>query len=102
MKIVSRRFVLVSCVLLPAIPLAMSMPQPDKKKRVDILKVLAQNVWTWRIFNGFSLQRLAELCSFTVARVDEIEDAKHNITLGDLEKMADNLNCTLVDLVRSE
>jgi hypothetical protein len=39
--IVSRRFVLVSCVLLPALPLAVSIGKPDKKKRVDILKVLA-------------------------------------------------------------
>jgi DNA-binding Xre family transcriptional regulator len=90
----------VLCVLLPALPLAVSIGKPDEKKRIDILKVLAQNVWTWRIFNGFNLQRLAALCGFTVERVDEIEDAKHNITLGDLETMADQLNCRVYDLVR--
>lgn len=97
--IVSRRFLLASCLLAPVIPLALSY-KPDPKKRENILKRLAINTWTWRIFRGMSLESVAARCGYEKELQREIEKGKHNITLARLEHLANGLETSAYHLLR--
>ncbi|MBS0422614.1 MAG: helix-turn-helix transcriptional regulator [Proteobacteria bacterium] len=96
---VSRRFVLMSGVLAPVLPLGFS-DQPDRVPREDILKRLAQNVWTSRVFRGISVEVVAARCGYTNEVQREIEKGKHEITLGQLERLANGLNTSAYHLLR--
>jgi DNA-binding Xre family transcriptional regulator len=98
-KNVSRRFVLLSCLALPALP-AVIGTAAEKGRRVGILKVLARNVWTWRILRGHNQEQLARRCGFTNECMSQIERASYPVTLANLSELADQLECTACDLVK--
>src|SRR4051812_14834409 len=89
---VSRRFLLVSFALAPAIPIVLSH-KPERKRREDILKQLAITTWTWRMFRGLTQENLAARCGYARELQKEVEKGKHNITLYNLERLADGLDC---------
>lgn len=99
MKSVSRRFVLLSCSALPALPAVNATAKADEGHRLDLLKVLARNVWTWRVLRGYTQDQLARKCGYTHERMSQIEQASLPATVGDLFKLAEHLQCAASELL---
>jgi len=62
-------------------------------------KSIGQRIKTFRLQNGFSQEKLAELADLTPAHVSHIETANTKISLPSLLKIANALGVSLDDLV---
>ena len=64
-----------------------------------ILNKLAENIRKRREASGMSQEALAGLCSLHRTYIGSIERSERNITIGTLLKIADALDCDIVDLL---
>jgi ribosome-binding protein aMBF1 (putative translation factor) len=65
----------------------------------DILFVLGENVRTERIRQGLSQEELADKAGFHRTYIGMIERAERNITLRNLERLAEALDLSITDVI---
>ncbi|TAE25006.1 MAG: XRE family transcriptional regulator [Candidatus Kapaibacterium sp.] len=65
----------------------------------DILTILGENVRTERIRQGLSQEELADKAGFHRTYIGMIERAERNITLRNLERLAEALNVSITDVI---
>jgi transcriptional regulator with XRE-family HTH domain len=63
---------------------------------------LADNLKRLRTYRGFTQHDLAERCGFHKNYVGNVEQATVNITLANLEALANGLNCGEDELLRRQ
>jgi transcriptional regulator with XRE-family HTH domain len=76
------------------------MGNKHRKASPEILSRLASNLKRIRESRGYTQQELARLCSFAPSYIGDIEQATVNITLANLEALANGLRCSVPDLLR--
>jgi DNA-binding Xre family transcriptional regulator len=87
--------------ILPA-PLQQTSDMGNKRKASpEILRVLATNLKRLRDARGYTQQELAQRCGFPNSYIGDVEQETVNITLANLEALANGLECDVVDLVRT-
>lgn len=59
---------------------------------MDIIKVFGTNVRSYRTKNGFSQEKLAELCGLHRTYISDIECFRRSISLDNIQKIANALN----------
>jgi DNA-binding Xre family transcriptional regulator len=110
-----RRHLLLEAVFSPLLVLSStfdntqgaSLPEdrlPTRRRRQgaalpEILGRLAANTKRIRRARGYSRTEVAGRCGFAPSFLTDIEWACVNITLANLEKLADGLGCTVADLL---
>ncbi|MBE7413672.1 MAG: helix-turn-helix transcriptional regulator [Leptospiraceae bacterium] len=65
----------------------------------SVLKKIGQNIRTCRINKGLSQERLAEICGLHRTYVGSVERGERNISILNLERIANALNTTIKDLL---
>jgi len=65
----------------------------------DTMQIIAKNIVRIRKKKKLSQEQLAFEAKINRTYMGYIENAKYNITIGMLEKVAKALNCSLVDLI---
>jgi transcriptional regulator with XRE-family HTH domain len=65
----------------------------------DILTILGENVRTERVRQGLSQEELADKAGFHRTYIGMIERAERNITLRNLERLAEALEVSIADLI---
>ncbi len=63
-------------------------------------RLLAQNVRVLRLTRGWSQEALAEAAELDRSYVGDIEQARRNVSLDSLERLAGAFDLTLLDLLR--
>lgn len=71
-----------------------------RKASSEILWVLATNLKKLRVARGYTQQELARRCGFPNSYIGDIEQETVNITLANLEALANGLECSAEDLLR--
>lgn len=72
----------------------------NRKPSEEILKSLSLNLRKLRKGRGLTQARLAQRCGFHKNYVSNVEQGTVNITLANLEALADGLDCWEEDLLR--
>jgi transcriptional regulator with XRE-family HTH domain len=70
-----------------------------RKPSAEILWRLASNCKRLRIARGYTQHELARLCRFAASYIGDVEQETVNITLANLEALADGLGCSEIDLL---
>jgi transcriptional regulator with XRE-family HTH domain len=70
-----------------------------RKASPEIRRRLASNCLRLRKANGYTQHQLARLCGFPNSYISEIECETVNITLANVEALADGLDCSLHGLL---
>jgi transcriptional regulator with XRE-family HTH domain len=65
----------------------------------DILTILGENVRTERVRQGLSQEELADKAGFHRTYIGMIERAERNITLRNLERLAEALDISITDVI---
>jgi transcriptional regulator with XRE-family HTH domain len=65
----------------------------------DILTILGENVRTERVRQGLSQEELADKASFHRTYIGMIERAERNITLRNLERLAEALDVSITYII---
>jgi transcriptional regulator with XRE-family HTH domain len=71
-----------------------------RKASSEILWILATNLKRLRDARGYTQQELARRCEFPKSYIGDIEQETVNITLANLEALANGLGCLPEDLLR--
>lgn len=69
---------------------------------MDILKVFGSNVKKYRQKRGISQEKLAELCELHRTYISDIECFRRNISLNNIQKVADALKIEPYKLFQEE
>lgn len=72
----------------------------SNKKMTDIKKIFGKNVRTYRETRGFSQEKLAHLCGLHRTYIGSIERGERNISLGNIQKIANALQVKIIDLFK--
>lgn len=70
-----------------------------KRTKISVLEIVAKNIRTTRIGKGMTQQQLAKLTGFRVQVISRIETFPQNLSLMNLEKLADALGCSIHELI---
>lgn len=70
------------------------------KKMADIKKIFGKNVRTYRETKGLSQEKLAHLCGLHRTYIGSIERGERNISLGNIQKIANALQVEIIDLFK--
>lgn len=65
----------------------------------SVLKKIGKNIHSCRVEKGFSQERLAELCGLHRTYVGSVERGERNISILNLERIANALHTTIKDLL---
>ncbi len=65
----------------------------------SVLKKIGQNMRAYRIKKGLSQERLADICGLHRTYVGSVERGERNISILNLERIANALNITIKDLL---
>jgi transcriptional regulator with XRE-family HTH domain len=65
----------------------------------SVLKKIGQNMRSCRIKKGLSQERLADICGLHRTYVGSVERGERNISILNLERIANALNITIKDLL---
>ncbi len=76
------------------------MKRKHRKPTPEILWRLLTNLKRLRAARGYTQRALADICGFSKSYISNVEQGTVNITLANLETIADGLNCTAEDLLR--
>jgi len=76
------------------------MGTKNRKASPDILWRLATNLKRLRESRGYTQHELAQRCGFPNSYISDIEQETVNITLANLEALANGLECAAEDLLR--
>ena len=66
----------------------------------DIKKIFGKNVRTYRETRGLSQEKLAYLCGLHRTYIGSIERGERNISLGNIQKIANALQVKIIDLFK--
>lgn len=66
------------------------------------LKIFAQNIINRRKMLNISQERLAELCNLHRTYIGQVERCEKNISMDSMEKIAEALGLTVLDLLTPE
>ena len=69
------------------------VPLTHRKPSRGILCRLADNLKRYRLLRGYTQEELAARCSFKRSYVSNVEQARLNISLANLEALAGGLQC---------
>lgn len=75
------------------------MSNKNRKASPELLWTLATNLKRLRKARGLTQEALARRCGYQRTYVSNVEQAILNITLANLEALADGLDCSEVDLL---
>ena len=76
------------------------MGNKHRKASPEILSRLAANLKKLREARGYTQQELARVCGFSASYIGDVEQETVNITLANLEALANGLECEVLDLIR--
>lgn len=76
------------------------MGHQNRKASPEILWRLSTNLRRLRKARGYTQQALARLCGFSKTYISNVEQGTMNITLANLEAIANGLDCAAEDLLR--
>ncbi len=76
------------------------MGNKNRKASQEVLSRLATNLKRLREARGLTQHELARRCGLGPGYIGDVEREAVNITIANLEALADGLECSLVDLVR--
>lgn len=73
----------------------------SKKTRcgLQLRELLAKNVRSLRLQNGFSQEKLAEICGFHRTYIGSVERAERNVTLSTLDALAKGFGIPVIVLL---
>ena len=69
---------------------------------MDIIKVFGSNVRKYRIQNGFSQEKFAEICGLHRTYISDIECFQRNVSLENVQRIADALGIESYKLLQEE
>jgi transcriptional regulator with XRE-family HTH domain len=81
---------------------AAAPPATNRKPSFDVRCRLADNVRRFRHYRGYTQEELADHCGFHRTYVSNVEQATINITLANLEALAQGLQCGEDELLRRQ
>jgi transcriptional regulator with XRE-family HTH domain len=76
------------------------MGNQNRKASPEILWRLSTNLKRLREARGYTQKELANLCGLTKTYIGNVEQGTVNISLANLEAIANGLDCTAEDLLR--
>jgi len=78
------------------------MTQYEKAGIPSTRRILAKKIKLLRYSRGWSQETLAELCGFSRSYIANIESGKHNVSLDNLERIADAFEVPIAELLNPD
>ena len=78
------------------------MTQYEKAGIPSTRRILAKKIKLLRYSRGWSQETLAELCGFHRSYIANIESSKHNVSLDNLERIADAFEVPIAELLNPD
>ncbi len=78
------------------------MTQNEKAAIPYIRRILAKKIKLLRAARGWSQETLAELCGFSRSYIANIESGKHNLSLDNLERIAEAFEVPIAELLNPD
>ena len=78
------------------------MTQYEKARITSTRRILAKKIKLLRFSRGWSQETLAELCGFSRSYIANIESGKHNLSLDNLERIAQAFEVPIAELLNPD
>ncbi len=78
------------------------MTKNEKAGIPSIRRILAKKIKLLRAARGWSQETLAELCGFSRSYIANIESDKHNLSLDNLERIAEAFEVPIAELLNPD
>ena len=78
------------------------MTQYEKAGITSTRRILAKKIKLLRYSRGWSQETLAELCGFCRSYIANIESGKHNVSLDNLERIAQAFEIPIAELLNPD
>jgi len=78
------------------------MTQYEKAGITATRRILAKKIKLLRFSRGWSQETLAELCGFSRSYIANIESGKHNLSLDNLERIAEVFEVSIAELLNPD
>ena len=78
------------------------MTQNEKAGIPSTRRILAKKIKLLRFSRGWSQETLAELCGFCRSYIANIESSKHNVSLDNLERIAEAFEVPIAELLNPD
>ncbi len=78
------------------------MTKNEKAAIPSIRRILAKKIKLLRAARGWSQETLAELCGFSRSYIANIESGKHNLSLDNLERIAEAFEVPIAELLNPD
>ena len=78
------------------------MTQYEKAGIPSTRRILAKKIKLLRFSRGWSQETLAELCGFSRSYIANIESGKHNVSLDNLERIAQTFEVPIAELLNPD
>jgi len=78
------------------------MTQYEKAGITSTRRILAKKIKLLRFSRGWSQETLAELCGFSRSYITNIESGKHNLSLDNLEHIAQAFEVQIAELLNPD
>jgi len=78
------------------------MIQYEKAGITSTRRILAKKIKLLRATRGWSQETLAELCGFSRSYITNIESGKHNLSLDNLERIAEAFEVPISELLNPD
>ena len=78
------------------------MTQYEKASITSTRRILAKKIKLLRFSRGWSQETLAELCGFCRSYIANIESGKHNVSLDNLERLAEAFEVPIAELLNPD
>ena len=78
------------------------MTQYEKARITSTRRILAKKIKLLRFSRGWSQETLAELCGFCRSYIANIESGKHNVSIDNLERLADAFEVPIAELLNPD
>ena len=78
------------------------MTHNEKARITPTRRILAKKIKLLRYTHGWSQETLAELCGFHRSYIANIESGKHNVSLDNLERLAQAFEVPIAELLNPD
>ncbi len=78
------------------------MSNNEKAGITSTRRILAKKIKLLRFSRGWSQETLAELCGFSRSYIANIESGKHNLSLDNLERIAEAFEVPIAELLNPD
>ena len=78
------------------------MTNNEKAGITPTRRILAKKIKLLRAVRGWSQETLAELCGFSRSYIANIESSKHNVSLDNLERIAEAFEVPIAELLNPD